>query len=72
MRWIIRGWPGPSADGLGPRLALNTARPSTDPRLAPNKAKESPETHTLEEQQTLEASGTTDSAIGNQDRTDVR
>ena len=36
MRWIIRGWPGPSADGLGPRLALNTARPSTDPRLAPN------------------------------------
>ena len=36
MRWIIRGWPGPSADGMGPRLALNTARPSTDPRLAPN------------------------------------
>ena len=23
MRWIIRGWPGPSADGLGPRLAPN-------------------------------------------------
>ena len=38
MRWIIRGWPGPSADGLGPRLALNTARPSTDPRLARNSA----------------------------------
>ena len=27
MRWIIRGWPGPSADGMGPRLALNTAGP---------------------------------------------
>ena len=25
MRWIIRGWPGPSADGLGPRLAPNTS-----------------------------------------------
>ena len=24
MRWIIRGWPGPSADGLGPRLAPNS------------------------------------------------
>ena len=36
MRWIIRGRPGPSADGLGPRPALNTARPSTGPRLAPN------------------------------------
>ena len=23
MRWIIRGWPGPSADGMGPRLAPN-------------------------------------------------
>ena len=23
LRWIIRGWPGPSAGGLGPRLALN-------------------------------------------------
>ena len=40
MRWIIRGWPGPSADGMGPRLVLNTARPSTDPRLAPNKSDE--------------------------------
>ena len=27
MRWIIRGWPGPSATGMGPRLALNTAMP---------------------------------------------
>ena len=26
MRWIIRGWPGPSADGLGPRLAPNKLR----------------------------------------------
>ena len=34
MRWIIREWPGPSADGLGPRMALNTARPSTDPPMA--------------------------------------
>ena len=34
MRWIIREWPGPSADGLGPRMALNTGRPSTDPRMA--------------------------------------
>ena len=25
MRWIIRGWPGPSADGMGPRLAPNNA-----------------------------------------------
>ena len=41
MRWIIRGWPGPSADGLGPRLALDTARPSTDPRLALNTARPS-------------------------------
>ena len=24
MRWIIRGWPGPSADGMGPRLAPNS------------------------------------------------
>ena len=23
MRWIIRGWPGTSADGLSPRLAPN-------------------------------------------------
>ena len=41
MRWIIRGWPGPSTDGLGPRLALNTARPSTDLRLALNTARPS-------------------------------
>ena len=41
MRWIIRGWPGPSADGLGPRLALNTGRPSTDPRLALNTGRPS-------------------------------
>ena len=25
MRWIIREWPGPSADGLGPRMAPNRA-----------------------------------------------
>ena len=25
MRWIIREWPGPSADGLGPRLAPNNS-----------------------------------------------
>ena len=23
MGWVVRGWPGPSADGLGPRLAPN-------------------------------------------------
>ena len=34
MRWIIREWPGPSADGLSPRMTLNTARPSTDPPMA--------------------------------------
>ena len=34
MRWIIPGWPGPSADGLDPPLALNIPRPSRDPRLA--------------------------------------
>ena len=43
MRRIIREWPGPSADGLGPRMALNTARPSTDPRLAPNKWEKIPQ-----------------------------
>ena len=25
----IHGWPGPSADGLGPRLAPNTSQAST-------------------------------------------
>ena len=33
-RWIIPGWPRPSADGLDPPLALKTPRPSRDPRLA--------------------------------------
>ena len=29
-RWIIPGWPGPSADDLDPPLALNTPGPSRD------------------------------------------
>ena len=34
MRWVIRIWPRPSADGLDPHLAPNAAMPSTDPRMA--------------------------------------
>ena len=34
MRWVIRIWPGPSADGLDPHLAPNAAMPSMDPRMA--------------------------------------
>ena len=35
----ICGWHGPSADGLGPRLAPNTSADGIGPRLAPNTAR---------------------------------
>ena len=47
LRWIIRGWPGPSADGLGPRLAPNNIRANrgsldVSPTPAPYRVPDSP------------------------------
>ena len=46
MRWAIRIWPGPSADGLDRHLAPNAAMPSMDPRMARHGTEQTASTDT--------------------------